>query len=265
MKKLLRILWIIVVLAWAFLVILKTTTRFTPAQPTPTTMANPASVYCEQQSGTLEIVTDASGWQSGICHLVDGTTCDEWAYFKGECPSTGMTNNINAFVKLNDFDSPYSGVVEYEWQITVNESLRWDFVMWNEEWLKYCNEHKNEWGSTKCPTIQHILIHILSGYFDNKLVYNKNLPENYIEENTYSDLGLWCLVDWKIITTSFDWKYMTGNYSIQLFSAEDTKMVIENVSKGTLFKFKIYKTAYNIPGRDVWDCETTIEKVEIIK
>lgn len=84
MKKFLRIIWIIIVLAWAFLVMLKTTTRFTPAQPT-TTLANPASVYCEQQSGTLEIVTDASGAQSGICHLVDGTTCDEWAYFRGEC------------------------------------------------------------------------------------------------------------------------------------------------------------------------------------
>jgi hypothetical protein len=49
-------------------------------------LANPASVYCRQQSGTLEIVTDASGAQSGICHLVDGKTCDEWAYFRGECP-----------------------------------------------------------------------------------------------------------------------------------------------------------------------------------
>ncbi|MEI8007912.1 MAG: DUF333 domain-containing protein [bacterium] len=45
------------------MVILKTTTRFTPAQPA-TTLANPASVYCQQQSGTLEIVTDTSGAQS---------------------------------------------------------------------------------------------------------------------------------------------------------------------------------------------------------
>lgn len=88
MKKFLRILWILVVLAWAFLVILKTTTRFTPAQPT-TTLANPASVYCEQQSGTLEIVTDASGAQLGICHLTGWVDCEEWAYFRGECPTTG--------------------------------------------------------------------------------------------------------------------------------------------------------------------------------
>lgn len=95
MKKFLRILWILIILIAAFFVIKTQTTRF---GSTPTTMlANPASVYCEQQSGTLEIVTDASGAQSGICHLVDGKTCDEWAYFRGECPGTGneVTWNLN--------------------------------------------------------------------------------------------------------------------------------------------------------------------------
>ena len=88
MKKFLRISWTIIVLAWAFLVILKTTTRFTPAQPA-TTLANPASVYCQQQSGTLEIVTDTSGAQSWICHLSGWVDCEERAYMRGECPSTG--------------------------------------------------------------------------------------------------------------------------------------------------------------------------------
>jgi putative hemolysin len=32
-------------------------------EPT-TTIANPASVFCEQNSGTLEIITDLSGGQS---------------------------------------------------------------------------------------------------------------------------------------------------------------------------------------------------------
>jgi uncharacterized protein len=48
-------------------------------------MANPASVYCEEHGGTLNIVNEAGG-QRGICILADGTTCDEWAYFRGECP-----------------------------------------------------------------------------------------------------------------------------------------------------------------------------------
>ena len=107
MKKFLRILWIIVVLAWAFLVIWKTTNRFTPTQPS-TALANPASIYCQQQSGTLEIVTDASGAQSGICHLVDGTACDEWAYFRGECLTTWTSvNQSPRCTKLEDCGVDY--------------------------------------------------------------------------------------------------------------------------------------------------------------
>jgi len=48
-------------------------------------MANPASVYCEDNGGTLEIITAADGSQSGQCTLSDGTVCEEWAYFRGEC------------------------------------------------------------------------------------------------------------------------------------------------------------------------------------
>jgi uncharacterized protein len=59
-----------------------------PAQTSPTpepNMPNPASVYCEQHVGKLEIVTAADGSQSGICIFPDGSKCDEWAYFRGEC------------------------------------------------------------------------------------------------------------------------------------------------------------------------------------
>jgi len=48
-------------------------------------MPNPASVYCEQQGNKLEIQTAADGSQNGICIFPDGSTCDEWAYFRGEC------------------------------------------------------------------------------------------------------------------------------------------------------------------------------------
>ena len=48
-------------------------------------MANPASVFCEEQGGTVEMRTDASGGQYGVCLFDDGSECDEWAYFRGEC------------------------------------------------------------------------------------------------------------------------------------------------------------------------------------
>jgi hypothetical protein len=54
-------------------------------------MPNPASVYCEQDGNKLEIQTAADGSQSGICIFPDGSTCDEWAYFRGECGPTVQT------------------------------------------------------------------------------------------------------------------------------------------------------------------------------
>jgi putative hemolysin len=48
-------------------------------------MPNPASVYCEQNGNKLEIHTAEDGSQNGVCVFPDGSTCDEWAYFRGEC------------------------------------------------------------------------------------------------------------------------------------------------------------------------------------
>ena len=47
-------------------------------------LANPASVYCEEQGGELDI-RDEEGGQVGYCLFDDGSECEEWAYFNGEC------------------------------------------------------------------------------------------------------------------------------------------------------------------------------------
>ncbi|MGA0877677.1 MAG: DUF333 domain-containing protein [Ilumatobacteraceae bacterium] len=53
-----------------------------PSTEAPTTgMPNPASVYCEEQGGTVEIVEEPAG-QRGFCNLPDGTRIDEWEYFR---------------------------------------------------------------------------------------------------------------------------------------------------------------------------------------
>jgi putative hemolysin len=51
----------------------------------PVNMPNPASVYCVQHGYKLEIHIAADGSQSGVCVFPDGSACDEWAYFRGEC------------------------------------------------------------------------------------------------------------------------------------------------------------------------------------
>ncbi len=49
-------------------------------------LANPASVYCLEQGGTLEIHATDEG-EVGYCTLPDGTVCEEWAFYRGECPA----------------------------------------------------------------------------------------------------------------------------------------------------------------------------------
>jgi len=52
---------------------------------TQASMPNPASIHCTQNGNKLEIHTAADGNQNGICVFSDGSTCDEWAYYRGEC------------------------------------------------------------------------------------------------------------------------------------------------------------------------------------
>lgn len=56
-----------------------------PAVPEETGLANPASVYCDDLGYTLDIREDEDGGQHGVCIFPDGSECEEWAFFRGEC------------------------------------------------------------------------------------------------------------------------------------------------------------------------------------
>lgn len=62
-------------------------------------ISNPASLFCEDQGGTVEIVTDEGGNQSGICRLSDGTEIDEWDYYRQyhADEGTGLANPAAVF------------------------------------------------------------------------------------------------------------------------------------------------------------------------
>jgi putative hemolysin len=75
---------------------------------TPIGMPNPASVYCEEQGGRLEMRSDANGTY-GVCIFDDGSECEEWAYYRGECapgdavdeessqPDVGLANPASVY------------------------------------------------------------------------------------------------------------------------------------------------------------------------
>ncbi len=79
-------------------------------------MPNPASVYCTQNGNKLEIQTAADGSQSGVCVFPDGSTCAEWAYFRGECdpaaqnsPTPAMTFEATTEASGGDTEEQASG------------------------------------------------------------------------------------------------------------------------------------------------------------
>ena len=48
-------------------------------------IANPASAYCDEKGGKIDIRTAEDGSQGGVCVFPDGSECEEWAFYKGEC------------------------------------------------------------------------------------------------------------------------------------------------------------------------------------
>jgi hypothetical protein len=67
-------------------------------------MPNPASAFCEQQGGKLEIRTESEGGQFGVCVFDDGSECEEWAFYRGECQPGKQegSSSITAPSYIND-------------------------------------------------------------------------------------------------------------------------------------------------------------------
>jgi uncharacterized protein len=48
-------------------------------------LPNPASVYCEEVGGQVDIREEPDGSQYGVCVFPDGSECDEWDLYRGDC------------------------------------------------------------------------------------------------------------------------------------------------------------------------------------
>ena len=77
----------VIVLALAGLAVLAAVGCSSESEPSH--IANPASEYCVEQGGTLDIRTDADGGEVGYCQFDDDTECEEWAFYRGECGPGG--------------------------------------------------------------------------------------------------------------------------------------------------------------------------------
>lgn len=56
-----------------------------PQETASAQLPNPASANCVDEGGRVEITDDPDGGERGTCVFPDGSRCDEWALFRGEC------------------------------------------------------------------------------------------------------------------------------------------------------------------------------------
>jgi putative hemolysin len=56
-----------------------------PTETPKAEIANPATASCELKGYRSQIRTTEDGSQYGVCIFPDGSACEEWAFFRGEC------------------------------------------------------------------------------------------------------------------------------------------------------------------------------------
>ena len=119
-------------------------------------LANPASVYCEDNGGTLELRSDNEGNVNGVCIFADGSECDEWAFFRGECGPGGAdapaaaTQAETTGVSPTAFPTlmPIDAAAYESWWTYTHPDYGFSLLL-PEDWVEMCLS-----GQTSCRSIR---------------------------------------------------------------------------------------------------------------
>lgn len=119
-------------------------------------MPNPASMFCEENDGTFEIRTAEDGSQAGICVFSDGSECDEWAFFRGECkPGDSLSNSAHLPNPASVFCEENGGTLEIR---TAQDGSQAGVCVFSDgsecdEWAFFRNECKSGDSNAENPVI----------------------------------------------------------------------------------------------------------------
>ncbi|MBU0628764.1 MAG: DUF333 domain-containing protein [Nanoarchaeota archaeon] len=114
-----------------------------------TQIANPASVNCIEKGGKLDIRENPQG-QYGVCILPDGSECEEWAFYRGECSKTPVNANADCSSDSDCVIGGCSGTI----CLSKNSELMFTTCEWTEEYGCYkqidcgCVSGKCDWKKT---------------------------------------------------------------------------------------------------------------------
>ncbi len=67
-------------------------------------LANPASIYCQENGWTLELMFDF-GETYGVCHFPDWSFCEEREFYRGECKPSWNQTWSNTDTTIIDFQT----------------------------------------------------------------------------------------------------------------------------------------------------------------
>ena len=131
--------WIYLILPALLLVSCGRLSATHTSDPTSTpqaAIANPAAVFCEQQGYKTETRTAADGSQSGFCIFPDGSECDEWAFYRGEC-RPGSPSDPAPTATLAEFPTPFPiDPAEYQQGWWTYTHAQYGFsIMLPEDWV----------------------------------------------------------------------------------------------------------------------------------
>ena len=169
-------------------------------------IANPASVYCEENGWTL--VLEEGAW---LCMFADGSYCEEWAFMNGECqPGEIMYNVIPEDVIPESTDSviytdeelsaaktTIENVIDNEWEVKVeglNLSYAGDEV--SADNLEYCQSLN--------PEVQECAVFTSSFHIPEQDVQMAGGFEPNTDITGYSwFLGKNAAGEWEVLTNGF--------------------------------------------------------------
>lgn len=181
-------------------------------------IANPASVYCEENGGTLQL--EEEDW---LCMFDDGSYCEEWAFFDGECkPGEIIYNTVSDWEFIDDVEIKtdwnwsseiYSdedlqaavdtiiNTVNNEWQVKVE--MNEIFYEWDETAtsnLEYCKEL----ASSKWEDVDDCVVFTSNFYIPEQDTVMAGSFEPDTNVNGYSwYLGRSTAWEWEVLTNGF--------------------------------------------------------------
>jgi putative hemolysin len=177
----------------------------TPMEPdaSQANMPNPAAVYCEENGGRVEIRKDEEDNEYGFCLFPDGSECDEWAYFRGECaPGDSLADNANLPNPASAYCVDQGGTLEIRKDEEGNQAGFCLFPDGSEcdEWAFYRGEcqpgsqSEANTSPTTIPTPMAINAEEYQGwwtYTHTDYGFSIMLPEDWnVEETSQNDLLL---------------------------------------------------------------------------